>query len=234
MEEEDMTGKELMLPNLEEVKALQIVSAMDKMLEQAEDWDAILNVRNGSLGIATLAGAMKMGKVAQKAKIVQLKAERKAGGWLELQPEFGHGGGNRVPGTQGAPGVTLGALGISKKQSSAWQMMAKMPDRQFSQWVEDCLGDDEEITRSGLLRYIDTLGTKTNRVKRVGLELILATIDRMVEQIEWYIQYKEDLSDVLDLQKGVRSIRSKLLKIANGLEKADTKLDRLAQRKAPK
>lgn len=68
---------------MEENTALMEISAAEQALQRADDIGDILVLRDKSAAIQIFANAQGFKEAAQKAKIFQLKAERKAGNWID-------------------------------------------------------------------------------------------------------------------------------------------------------
>lgn len=66
----------------EENKALAEISIAQQALDRANDIHEILDLRDKAMAMQIFANAQGFEEAAQKAKIYQLKAERKAGEWL--------------------------------------------------------------------------------------------------------------------------------------------------------
>ncbi len=125
--------------------AITEINQAEKALERASDIHEMINLRDRASAMQIFADAQGFHEAAQKAKVFQLKAERKAGKWLS--ENINHKGGDS--GTQYHDGTAL-PEGIDKHESSRWQLESKVPDEAFSQWVDSCLSNGKEITASGL------------------------------------------------------------------------------------
>lgn len=137
-------------------QAIASLSRAENMLASADTIVDILDVRDRARAIeelAKIAGATW--EVEQRATIVRLKAERKAGAWLaEHVP---HNGGRPSNGT-----VVLDDLGVTKSQSHRWQMIAKVPEDRFVGWIDDHMAKGHDLSAAGLMRYAGNVsGDKT-------------------------------------------------------------------------
>jgi len=130
--------------------ALVEISNAEAALERASDIHDMLNLRDAAMAYAVFADAQAFKEAAQKAKIFQLKAERKAGGWLE---EYGpeHGGDRSSSHDEN---LKLEDLDIDHNESSRWQLEAKLPEAKFNTWTDDCLATGKEVTAAGLRRQV--------------------------------------------------------------------------------
>jgi len=131
---------------MEENMALVEISRAQQMLERASDIHEIIDVRDKFMAIQIFTTAQGFREAAQEAKIYQLKAERKAGDWLERNVSAGN--------PQLYQDDTIRKLpdGIDRKESSRWQLEAKLPEEEINDWVDDCLSTGKEITAAGLRR----------------------------------------------------------------------------------
>ena len=86
---------------------------------------------------------------------LKLRAERRAG---QMLAEFGLHGGKR--GSRNNR-LKLDDLGISKDQSSRWQLLARVNDRRFDEFIESICSNHQELTTALALRFAKKLvGTK--------------------------------------------------------------------------
>lgn len=132
-----------------ESKALVEISKAEAALERASDIHEMLNLRDMSMAMAIMAGAQGFKEASQKAKAFQLKAERKAGDWLD---KYGPSPGN--PQLSHAATISLDDLDIDRSESSRWQVEAKLPQSKFNAWVDDCISTGKEVTAAGLRREV--------------------------------------------------------------------------------
>jgi len=141
-------------------KAITAISKAEQALAQANDIVEILDLRTQAKAIEVVAIAQGYAEIAQKAKIFQIKAERKAGWWLSENIQWG--------GDASSHRVTLSDLDISKHESSRWQLMSKVPEEKFVLWVDDRLASDQEITAGGLRMYARNVIGKPHKNSYVG------------------------------------------------------------------
>jgi N6-adenosine-specific RNA methylase IME4 len=128
--------------------ALVEINKAQQALERANDIHEILDLRDKAAAFQLFANAQGFKEAAQEAKIFQLKAERKAGQWLE--DNIDHKGGN----PQLLQDVIVRGLpeGVEPIESHRYQLEASVPEEQFSEWVDDCLSTGKEISAAGLQR----------------------------------------------------------------------------------
>lgn len=124
---------------------LAILTQAERQLSQASDIVDILTLRTKAKAIEVIGVAQGFGEIAQRAKLFQLRAERKAGDWLSD---------NIRPGKPSHDErVTIADLDIDYNDSSRWQLMAKLPEDKFCSWVDDRIQRGFEITAGGLRQY---------------------------------------------------------------------------------
>ncbi|GAG04023.1 unnamed protein product [marine sediment metagenome] len=141
------------------------INKVEQALASAFDIIDILELRTKAKAVEVVALAEGFADVAQNAKIFQLKAERKAGSWLDGNIQ--HGGNSK------SRHVTLDDIEISKSQSSRWQLMSTIPEERFNAWVDDKLARGYEITAGGLREYARNIKgipptKRTNTCPRCG------------------------------------------------------------------
>ncbi len=123
-------------------EAIVQISKAQQALDRAKD---IYDMRAiGGMMEATALFAEKAGlaEVAQQAKILQLKAERKAGDWLAENVDRGNP--QFVDDYQGLP------EGVDKKESYKLQLEAALPEERFVEWIDESLAKGYEISAGGL------------------------------------------------------------------------------------
>lgn len=123
--------------------AIVEINKAELALERANDIHELLELRDTAAAYEVLANARGFQEAAQKAKIFQLKAERKAGNWLSENVEA-----HRPQ--ELYQDVTVIPDGVSRIESSRWQLEAKVPEPIFNEWIDDCLMTGKEITASAL------------------------------------------------------------------------------------
>ena len=131
---------------MEENTALMEISQAEQALQRADDIGDILILRDKSAAIQIFANAQGFKEAAQKAKIFQLKAERKAGDWLKLNVDHGNPQLFQDGSFEGLPD------GVTDKESFRWQLEAKVPEEKFNEWIDESLAHGWEISAAGLQR----------------------------------------------------------------------------------
>jgi hypothetical protein len=110
--------------------------AAEKALQRADSIGEIMVLRDKAAAVQLFANAQGFKEAAQKAKIFQLKAERKAGSWLDENVERG--------GNPKLHDVTLDEIDISKQDSSRYQLQAALPEEKFNEWIDESLANGNE------------------------------------------------------------------------------------------
>ena len=108
--------------------ALDLMTRASKMLAEAESVDDIREIRDMAEVARQLAKKQRYGLEAQNtAGRIKLDAERKLGDVLADMKRTGQRhDGSRLESHDVTP--TLDDLGVSRKQSSRWQQVAKIPE----------------------------------------------------------------------------------------------------------
>jgi hypothetical protein len=152
-----------------------------RWLDEAETIDQILSVRDGASGIWWVTRARGAKDAAQKSKILQLRAERKAGSWLDEHVRPGN------------PQLSQDAIirtlpdGITLSESSRWQLIARLSQELFDEWVDECLAIGKEITAAGLYR-LATNAERRDMISKFPMDdievtkgMVLAIIDSAID-----------------------------------------------------
>lgn len=126
--------------------------AMCRAIDAAYQVDEVKSIRDKALAWETYSRLAKNIEAERRACEIRLRSERKAGELLKQMEKAKAGPPVRnrsVDPTdyRGAP--TLADLGISKQQSSDWQRLADVPDKQFAAALTD---PDKKPTTTGIIR----------------------------------------------------------------------------------
>jgi hypothetical protein len=131
---------------------LALISRAERALAEATDLTELMDLRAMGKGAEAAAIALGLGDVAQRAKVFQVRAERKAGAWLADHIPH-NGGGARAQ----AGRVTLGDLEIDHHASSRWQELAGIPEEKFHAYLDEHIARGWEVTSGGLRSYARNL-----------------------------------------------------------------------------
>jgi hypothetical protein len=122
-----------------------LISDAERQLDQAIDIIDILEFRDKCQALESILQVQRATyEIQQRVTLLRLKAERKAGYWLQDNMSFG---------PKGSSSMTLSDLEITKNESSRFQLFAKMPDEKFDAWVDERMAKGWELTISGLISY---------------------------------------------------------------------------------
>ena len=162
--------------------ALVEISLAEQALERAADIHEMLFLRDKAAAFQVFADAQGFKEAAQKAKIFQLKAERKAGKWLDENVD--HKGGYADKLFQDERALPDG---ITNNDSHRWRLEAKVPEEKFNDWVDHCLSIGKEITASGLQtegRRIEVID-KLNDIRIQEIKEVKGIYDVIVIDPPW-------------------------------------------------
>lgn len=130
--------------------SLMLIDKARAALAQAENLADIGAVREIAERARRYASAAKLGRAAENhAARLRLEAERKAGALLA---ESEKQAGARTPTESRSVTPRLQDLGVTKKQSSDWQRMAKVPEPIFEAHVEQAQRKGEALTTAGVVQ----------------------------------------------------------------------------------
>ena len=133
---------------------LVILEQASFALSNASSFEELKQVRDAAEAARVFAKAAKIGlEVQNRAAVIRLRAERRAGSFLRRLKL--RGGDRRSKGRNSS--LKLSDLGISKSQSKRWQLEASVPEEVFEKYVESASTLCEELTAAGLLRLADRL-----------------------------------------------------------------------------
>ena len=114
-------------------------------LAKSIDLDEVKQIRDKAQALESYARQVKQAEtMGRQCAIVKLRAERRLGQLLAGTIKRGN--------PQLCPTVTigLGKLGITRKQSSRWQLAATVPDDEFERY----LASKSDLTTAGVLRLV--------------------------------------------------------------------------------
>ncbi len=129
-----------------------------RALAEARTLDDVKTIRDQAEAMRVYARQAQLGLESQNyAAEIKLRAERRAGELLSEMERHRQSDG-RPPSTEVSPAVThperprLDDLGVTRMQSSRWQVVAAIPEPIFEQHVQDVNAARQELTSAGLLR----------------------------------------------------------------------------------
>ena len=121
------------------------LSRVKQILAETGDIRIVLDIRDAAVAANAYARAKSSDEVAQLAMDIKLRAERKAGGFLQEMKATKQILSHERP--RGSQAVTLSDLGINKMESTRWQRIALIPEERF----ESYLFNARQRTQSALL-----------------------------------------------------------------------------------
>ena len=145
----------------EGAQQVALLDRAQQAIARAESVDEVKDIRDRAEAARKYAESASLGLEAQNhAAEVKLRAERKAG---ELIGQLQLHGGNRSDET--IERVTLDELGVSKDQSSRWQLIASLPDESFDQHIQETKQAATELTTTSVLKLARQLAPPRKRKK---------------------------------------------------------------------
>lgn len=131
----------------------------DRMLAEATDLEDIAQIRDIATAARAYAKAAQLGiEATNKAALIKIKAERKAGEYLKQLERGSYDRGNQYVAkshdvTQPSEyAQALDDVQINKMTAHRWQKMANVPDEVFVEHVEQVTGAGEELTSASVMR----------------------------------------------------------------------------------
>lgn len=125
--------------------ALVTLSQAELALERAETVYQMLDVADAAQAYALFASLKGFKDVSDKATIVLMKANRKAGQWLIENVD--HGSPALTPNWQGLPD------GITRKQAYNLRLQAALPEDKFLAWTDELVTNGRELSVGALKAY---------------------------------------------------------------------------------
>jgi hypothetical protein len=123
--------------------------AMCRAIDSAHKVDEVKDIRDKAVALEHYARQAQNTDAERRACEIRLRAERKAGQLLAKMPKHNGGRPSKTAAPEAAVLETLKDLGISDKQSSQWQKLGKVPQRQFDLAIGDSV---KPPTTKGILR----------------------------------------------------------------------------------
>lgn len=177
--------------------AIACISKARNELAKATRLSAVMEVRNSAEAIRIyIKSAGESLEAQNSAADIRLQCERKAGELLaemEKKPNQ-HAGNNALP--------ALSDLGISKMQSSRWQLAASLPDDDYQQIVGRCNSLSKELTQSCVLtaarKRRDLLNPHEEEEEETPVADLMELVGEVRTQVaKWVEQFGSDRMDVL-------------------------------------
>jgi len=136
-------------------------------LELAASIDEVKIIRNQAEALRQYARQQKLSlEMQNKCAEIKLRAERRAGEILSDMDWHPPGPSSRDRSHDGTDPPRLTDLGITKNQSSRWQSIAGIPEKQFESRVEEIKEKGQELTSSEFLSFAGYLQREQERHAR--------------------------------------------------------------------
>ncbi len=128
---------------------LVLLDQANHALAEARSIDQIKDIRDKAEAVRKYAQSASLGlDIQNRAAEVKLRAERQAG---KLLAQLALRGGDRRSKSR-TERLKLDDLGISRNQSTRWQMQAKVPEKIFRDYIKQTCDAGKELTSSNLIR----------------------------------------------------------------------------------
>lgn len=137
------------------MSALTKYDAARYALSVAVEVDEVKGIRDKAEAMAAYARQAKDTELVQWATEIKVRAERRAGQMLAEMPKATGKAGQFAGGNTIVPPVkekTLADIGITKNESSRWQKLAAVSDKQFEHAVAAAKEVAGEVTTAAMLR----------------------------------------------------------------------------------
>lgn len=172
------------------VTGLATISEACRILATCTDLSEIKEIKNKAEAVRQYLKASGESLEAQnKAAEIRLRAERRAGELLKAMEGMGRRGGDR----KSSNTVLLDDIGISKIQSSRWQLAATVPEKSFVSLVDACAATGRELTSSSLLKIArdlvreDVRREEATRVDDEPIDDASERLDDIIRMVcEWW------------------------------------------------
>jgi hypothetical protein len=155
---------------------LALLDQAGQALAEAQSFDQIKEIRDKAEAVRKYAQSASLGlDIQNRAAEVKLRAERQAG---KLLAQMTLRGGDRRSKCHHER-LKLDDLGISRNQSTRWQMQARVPENIFREHIRETCGAGKELTSARLIRLArqwgksavvngNGAGTNGHRARRNG------------------------------------------------------------------
>ena len=173
--------------------SIALLSQARNAIAEARTLDELKNIRDKAEAVRKYAEAAGLGlEIQNQAAEMKLRAERRAGSMLSKLKL--HGGDRREE--TATDRVTLEEIGISKDQSSRWQLAASVPEKAFERFLEEAQQEQGEVTTAGLTKLARDLSAKKKK-KDISAEVapvvedcqMVPTISELIYQQKYACVY---------------------------------------------
>jgi hypothetical protein len=137
------------------IHELALLDQAGQALAEAQSFDQIKEIRDKAEAVRKYAQSASLGlDIQNRAAEVKLRAERQAG---KLLAQMMLRGGDRRSKTHNDR-LKLDDLGISRNQSTRWQMQARVPENVFREHIKQTCDAGKELTSARLIRLAKQWG----------------------------------------------------------------------------
>ena len=187
-------------PQSDESSVLTHFDRARQELELASTIDEVKQIRDQAEALRLYAKQARLSlEMQNKCAEIKIRAERRAGEMLQERERHPPGPPKEDrshDGTHLQP-PRLEDLGITKNQSSRWQLMASIPEQDFDERVESIKRNEKELTSSEMLSLAGFLQREKNRQERREQAAETATSLKPDERIQIrHGDFREVLADV--------------------------------------
>ena len=131
------------------IHELVLLDQAGQALAEAGSFEQIKDIRDKAEAVRKYAQSASLGlDIQNRAAEVKLQAERQAG---KLLSQLSLRGGDRRSKSR-CERLKLDDLGISRNQSTRWQMQAKVPENIFRDYIKQTCEAGKELTSANLMR----------------------------------------------------------------------------------
>jgi hypothetical protein len=154
-------------PQTEETSALIHFDRAKRELELAASIDEVKKIRDQAEALRQYARQQKLSlEMQNRCAEIKIRAERRAGEILVNMDKHPPGPPSGDRSHDGTDPPRLSDLGISKNQSSRWQSIAAIPEKDFEGRVEEIKGKGQELTSKEFLSLAGFLQRERERQER--------------------------------------------------------------------
>ncbi len=133
-----------------EVHELVLLDQAGQALAEAQSVDQIKGIRDKAEAVRKYAQSASLGlDIQNRAAEIKLRAERQAG---KLLTQMTLRGGDRRSKAH-SERLKLDDLGISRNQSTRWQIEARVPENIFREHIRETCQAGKELTSASLMRF---------------------------------------------------------------------------------
>ena len=144
---------------MSDLKEMVLLDKAEQAIIQAKSIDEIKDIMDKAEVIRLYAKKAQKGLLIQnRAAEIKLMAERQAGVWLKKREKQAPGPKDKSNHVTYPP--KLSELGVSKHESSRWQAVASLPDKEFKKHVAEVKESNHELTTVGVIKLARELSNK--------------------------------------------------------------------------